>query len=652
MAKIGFQKLKTPILLIVIVGTVCGMTVGAFFALTHDLPQIRSLETYKPSATTRIFSADNILLAELFVEKRDPVPLEIVPDYLKSALIATEDRNFYRHIGIDIKGILRAVVRDIWAGEFVEGASTLTQQLSKTLFLTPRKTIVRKLKEALLAFHLERRYTKDEILELYLNQVYFGSGAYGVASAAHIFFGKPVGELTLAECALIAAMPKAPSRFSPLINRPLARQRRDIVLRQMHEIHVITDAQYRQALAEPVLTPEQSKFARNAPYFVEYIKNFLEDDIGSTRIYKGGLTVITTLSYDLQKAAEQAALSGLQSLEGRMKKNGNPQPEPQCALVALDVQTGAILAITGGKDFLHSPFNRATMALRQPGSAFKPIVYALAVERGFSQNQTVLDAPVIFKGAQDGNDWQPENFSKTYLGEITLRKALALSENIPAIRLIEMLGPAAVADFAFSLGIHSPLRPNLSLALGTSEVTLMDLTSAYAVFPNRGKKIQPFGVLKVMDTTGRTVWQRAPQVHIAMSRTGAAIITDMLQGVIKEGTGKMAGRLPFPLGGKTGTTNDFKDALFIGFSPSIAAGVWVGNDDHTPLGRGETGARAALPAWMAFMNEAQKDRPYHYFDIPDDVVSVRIDPQTGLLAPENSRNAVSAMFKKGSEPRR
>lgn len=652
MAKIGFKKLKIPILLIVIIGTVCGMTVGAFFALTRDLPQIRSLETYKPSATTRIFSADNILLAELFVEKRDPVPLEIVPDYLKSALISTEDRNFYRHIGIDLKGILRAVVRDIWAGEFIEGASTLTQQLSKTLFLTPRKTIVRKIKEALLAFHLERRYTKDEILELYLNQVYFGSGAYGVASAAHIFFGKPIGELTLAECALIAAMPKAPSRFSPLINKPLARQRRDIVLRQMHAIHIITDAQYRQALAEPVLTSDQGKFTRNAPYFVEYIKNFLEDDIGSTRLYKGGLTVITTLSHDLQKAAEQAALSGLQSLEGRMKKNGIVLPEPQYALVALDVQTGGILAMTGGRDFVQSPFNRATMALRQPGSAFKPIVYALAVERGFSQNQTILDAPVIFKGARDGKDWRPENFSKTYLGEITLRKALALSENIPAVRLIETLGPAAVADFAFSLGIHSPLRPNLSLALGTSEVTLMDLTSAYTVFPNRGKKIKPFGVLKVMDTAGRTVWQRTPQVHIAMSRTGAAIITDMLQGVIREGTGKMAGRMPFPLGGKTGTTNEYKDALFIGFSPSIAAGVWVGNDDFTPLGRSETGARAALPVWIEFMSKAHHDRPYHYFDIPDDVVSVRMNPQTGLPAPENSKNAVSAMFKKGTEPRR
>ena len=645
-------KIKIPLLLIVIAGTACGLTVGAFFALTHDLPQIRSLETYKPAAVTRIFSADNILLAELFVEKRDPVPLERVPDYLKAALIATEDRNFYRHSGMDLKGILRAVVRNIWAGEFVEGASTLTQQLSKTLFLTPRKTIVRKIKEALLALHLERRYTKDEILELYLNQVYFGSGAYGVASAAHIFFGKPVGELTLAECALIAAMPKAPSQFSPLINNALARQRRDIVLRQMHAIHSITEAQYRQALSEPVRTPQQSQFARSAPYFVEYIKNFLEDAIGSAGLYKGGLTVITTLSHDLQKAAEQAALSGLRTLEDRMQKNGSAHPEPQCALIALDVQTGGILAMTGGRGFVQSPFNRATMARRQPGSAFKPIVYALAIERGFSQNQTILDAPVIFKGARDGHDWQPENFSKTYLGEITLRKALALSENIPAVRLVEMLGPAAVADFAFSLGIHSPLRPNLSLALGTSEVTLMDLTSAYAVFPNQGKKIQPFGVLKVMDTAGRTVWQAAPQAHLAMSRTGAAIVMDMLQSVIREGTGKLARSISFPVGGKTETTNDFKDALFIGFSPSIAAGVWFGNDDFTPLGSGETGARAALPAWIEFMNRALPDRPYQYFDIPDNVVSVQMDPQNGRLAPVNSRNAVSAMFKKGTEPKR
>ncbi|MEW6673170.1 MAG: PBP1A family penicillin-binding protein [Thermodesulfobacteriota bacterium] len=652
MAKIGLHKTKLLILLMVIAGVLCGMTVGVFLSLTHDLPQIRSLETYKPSAVTRIFSADHILLAELFVEKRDPVPLAMVPESLKAALLTTEDRNFYRHSGMDIKGILRAIVRDIWAGEFVEGASTLTQQLSKTLFLTPRKTIIRKAKEALLAFQLERRYTKDEILELYLNQVYFGSGAYGVASAARLFFGKPLGELTLAECALIAAMPKAPSRFSPLINKPLAQKRRNLVLRQMLEINIISEAQYRQAIAEPVQTPDRDGFAPSGPYFVEYIKNFLEDALGSTRLYMGGLTVTTTLSGELQKAAEHAARGGLQALEARMKKNGAVRPEPQCALVALDVQTGGILAMVGGRDFVQSPFNRATMALRQPGSAFKPIVYALAVERGFSQNQTVLDAPVIFKGAQDGNDWRPENFTKTFQGELTLRRALALSENIPAVRLIEMLGPAAVADFAFTLGVHSPLRPNLSLALGTSEVTLLDLTSAYAVFPNRGRKIQPFGVLKVTDAAGRVVWEAPPQVHMAMSRTGAAIITDMLQGVIREGTGKTSGRLSAPLGGKTGTTNEFKDALFIGFSPSVAAGVWFGNDDFTPLGKGETGARTALPAWIEFMSRTLQDRPYQYFDIPDDVVSAWMDPQTGMLAPENSPKAVAAMFKKGMEPRR
>lgn len=635
----------------IIVSILVGMLTGAFIAFTHDLPQIRSLETFEPSAITRIYSADNILLAELFVEKREPVPLDVIPDRLKQALIATEDRNFYKHCGVDLKGILRAVVKNIFAGKFAEGASTITQQLAKTLFLTPRKTLVRKIKEAVLSFQLERRYTKNEILELYLNQIYLGSGAYGVESAARIFFGKSVKDLSLSECALVAAMPKAPSRFSPLVNMDLAIKRRNIVLKQMRNTGIIGEDDYLLSLKELPTVGKQGKISVHAPYFVEYVKDFLEEALGSSKLYKGGLTVFTTLSFDLQEAAEKAADRGIDALEKRMKRNGVKTISPQCALIALDVKTGGILSMVGGIHFNESPFNRASDARRQPGSAFKPIVYAHAVENGFTQNMTLRDAPVSFKGGEKGKDWSPENFSGTYEGDMTLRKALALSKNIPAIRLIEILGPSSVTRFANSLGIESPLSPNLSLALGTSEVTLLELTSAYAVFANRGKMIKPFGVVQVVDSAGRIVWSVKPRQKTAMSRTGAAIITDMLGAVVTEGTGKKAQILGRPMAGKTGTTDTYKDALFIGFSPSVATGVWVGQDAFTTLGDGETGAMAALPIWIEFMSKAICGNSHQYFDLPDDMVQVCMDPSTGSRMPMDSPRSVRALFKIGTEPK-
>ncbi|MFC1825771.1 penicillin-binding protein 1A [Thermodesulfobacteriota bacterium] len=645
------NKKTVAILLILIAGAFCGIMAGAFLALIHDLPQIRNLESFKPSTVTRIYSADKALLAELFVEKRDPVTLKEIPDYLKSALIATEDRTFYKHSGVDLKGIARAIIKDIKAGEFIEGASTITQQLAKTLFLTPRKTITRKIKEAFLAFQLERRYTKDEILELYLNQVYFGSSAYGVESAARIFFGKPVKNLDLSECALIAGMPKAPSRYSPLVNKDLAVKRRNTILKQMKDTGIITETTYHTAVKEPLNLGPKEKNATKAPYFVEHVKKLLEDTLGSSRLYKGGLTVFTTLDFELQKIAEQAVANGLAALETRMKHHKIKDPDPQSALVCLDVQTGGVLAMIGGKDFYQSPYNRAVTARRQPGSAFKPIVYAHAIERGFSQNATILDAPVAFKNP-DNKEWKPQNFSEKYNGEMTFRMALSLSKNIPAVRLIEILGPSSVARFGYELGLESTLAPNLSLALGTSEVTLLDLTAAFAVFPNRGKRIKPFGVVEVLDRKGRIIWRVKPRKKVAMSREGAAIMTNMLEGVIREGTGKNARVIKHPVAGKTGTTNDYKDALFIGFSPSIVAGVWVGQDNFTTLGDRETGAKAALPIWIEFMTHALTTKPYQYFDMPDDVVRVRMDPLTGRLSSDDAPHAVSALFKKGKEPKR
>jgi len=641
-------KSRWLLLLVLAAGVLAGTAGGVFFAVVHDLPQIQALEDFSPSAITRVYSAEGGLIAELFAEKRDPVAFEQVPPWTVSALVATEDNAFYRHRGLDLKGIARAVVKDILTLDFRQGGSTLTQQLAKTLFLTSEKSLMRKLKEAVLAFQLERRYTKNEVLELYLNQVYFGSGAYGIKSAARIFFNKPVEDLSLAECALIAGMPKAPSRYSPLVNPDLALWRRNIVLGQMKKNGMISDAEYRQATSAPLVPASTTQPVARPDYFIEYLRGDLENAVGVQQLYRGGLSVHTTLSLPLQEAAREAVAMGTKALEERMAEKGLAEP-PQAALVALDVATGGVLAMVGGRDFQASPFNRAVSARRQPGSAFKPILYACALDHGFTQATTVLNTPAVFPGAKKGETWQPENFSEDYSSEMTVRDALVHSKNIPAVRVIHQLGPASVAGFATKLGISSPLSPYLSLALGTSEVTLMELTAAYAVFPRLGKRIQPYGVTRVIDAHNRVLWQAAPLSQIVMPAQNAAIVTDMLRGVVLDGTGRAARNLPCPVAGKTGTTDTYKDALFVGFSQDIAAGVWVGTDRHTTLGAGETGAQAALPIWKQFMEKTFDSRPCQGFDVPDGMIRVRVNPMTGKRADVNE-DGQTMLFTPGTEP--
>lgn len=628
-------------------GLLCGATAGAFVALTKDLPQIIALENYKPSAITRVYSSDQVLLAELYAEKRDPVPLSRIPDTLITALITTEDRRFYDHSGVAFKGILRAMIENLRKRRFAQGASTLTQQLAKTLFLTPRKTLLRKAREAILALQLERRYTKDELLTLYLNQIYYGSGAYGVASAARVYFNKELKELSLAQCALIAGLPKAPSRYSPLVNPELATKRRNIVLKQMFLTGAIEEEDYHKAVDEVVAPPEKIPSRKYAPHFINHIKQQMETIVGADRIYKGGLTVHTTLSHRLQQAAEEAVDRRLEQLEERRHTNGMPShPPPQAALIAIDVSTGGLVAMIGGYGEKKGSFNRATMAKRQPGSSFKPIVYALAVERGYDQHRKILDAPIVFQSSSRNQEWQPENFSNRYDGEITMRWALAHSKNIPVVRLIEQLGPSSVVQFGQALGIGSNIAPNLSLALGTSEVSLLELTAAYATFANQGKSIAPYGITSIEDDNGQTIWKTKPKQRISMSRSGAAIVTNMLEAVIQDGTGRSAKMLPGPVAGKTGTTNDYKDALFIGYAPAIAVGVWVGMDDASTLGPRETGAKSALPVWIDFMQAALEGQPQKYFDIPDDVRQVHIHPKTGETLPTNHSDGVPILIKR------
>ena len=646
------RKHITYIILALAAAVVSGSVGGFFLAITHDLPQIRTLETFKPAAITRIYSADKELLAELFTQKRVPVALHMIPDYLKQAIIATEDRKFREHPGVDLKGILRAIIHDIRVGQFVQGASTITQQLARTLFLSPRKSIVRKLKEAFLAFQIERRYTKDEILELYLNQVYFGSGAYGVEAASQTFFGKPVNNLTLDECALIAGMPKSPSRYSPLVDKSLALKRRSVVLKQMARNGVITQEQFMTAKSSPLNLAKGQSMPMKASYFVAYVRNLLEKEFGGARLYRTGLTVYTTLNYKMQEAAEKAVAKGLEQLSTRMNKRGLLKIEgPQGALVSLDARQGAILAMVGGRDFQESAFNRVTMARRQSGSAFKPLIYACAMEHNFAQNDLIWDAPVVFKGAKEDQEWTPKNFSGKFRGEMTLRQALAVSQNIPAVKLLDKLGPSTAAQWAYKMGIESPLQLNLSLVLGTSDVTLLELTAAYAVFPNGGVGVRPFSILEVLDQEGRSIWRPRLKMRTAVSSEAAAIMTDMLQAVVQSGTGKAASSIGRPLAGKTGTTDTYRDALFIGFSPTIVAGVWVGLDHYGTLGNKETGARAALPIWIDFMEQVLAGGPYHEFSLPEGIVKVQIDAESGLLASDNCPNTVTVVFKKGTEPK-
>ena len=640
------MKYRLTILAFLVAAAFLGTATGIYLALSEDLPQIRRLETFTPSGVTRVYDIDGTLLGELFIEKRDPIPYDQIPPDLVAALVAIEDRRFFSHNGIDLKGILRAMVKDIAAGEFIEGGSTITQQLAKTLFLTHKKDIIRKLREVVLAFQLERRYTKQEIIAFYLNQVYLGSGVYGVKAAAEKFFNKSPRQLTIAECALIAGLPKSPSRFSPLVNPDLAMARRDIVLSRMLHDRIITRPVYESCLQEPLTIHPPGGDVFKAPYFMEYIKPFLEEAVGAGQLYRGRLAVYTTLSYPLQQAAEAAVLEGLHQLEERLRQKQLTAP-PQAALVALDVNTGGILAMVGGKDFQESPFNRATQARRQPGSAFKPILYAYAIGHGFTPSTPILNTPAVFPGVSKDRLWKPENFSEAYSSEVTLREALVHSRNIPAARVINRLGPAPVADFAADLGISSPLAPYLSLALGTSETILLELTGAYAVFARLGRYIKPYGVNRIVDGSGRTLWQARPVPKIVMPAADAAIMTDMLRAVIQEGTGRGARDLACPLAGKTGTTDDCRDALFVGYSQKITAGVWTGTDNYSTLGKQETGARAALPIWKDFMRQVVRDVGCDEFEVPAGLTRVWFDPVTGARAADPGAG-VSALLKDAS----
>ena len=746
-------------LLGVLACAIIGMTAvtGVIWHYSQDLPSLDSLQSYQPSLITTVYTDDRQPIGQFFIERRILTPLVEIPKMLTQAVIATEDARFFEHPGLDYVGMLRAAWTNLrHGGRKVEGASTITQQLARSLFLSPERSYERKIRELILAYKMEAVSGKEQILETYLNQIYFGQGAYGVASAAQSYFGKDVTTLTLAETAFLAGLPKSPSRFSPFTAYERAKKRQEHVLSRMEEAGFITAAEREVAVAE-ALNFRRPASEHLAPYFVEYIRQLLVAKYGEEMVYKGGLEIHTTLNLEMQKAAESAFLAGVRELDKRQGWRGprrtvdlgtlqpsapasteqplkpgdmgegivlkaandhymvrvgsvtgrlafddmawakralkgpdpavdfvvNPNlkqllkpgdvievgvknvakggvqltleqtPIVEGGLIAIDPTVGAIRAMVGGYDFSRSEYNRAVQAHRQPGSAFKPLIYATAMSQGLSPATQILDAPVVYEQEEEDKIWKPENYGRKFHGMVSLRDALAHSHNLATVRLLDKVGVKNVIEFSRTVGVTSPLPADLSLGLGSSSVGLMELTSVYGVFLNKGSRVEPFAIKEAKDNTGKRLELAEPESHEVIAKETAYLITNMMEDVVQKGTGQAAKVLHRPVAGKTGTTNDYINAWFIGGTPNLVAGVYVGFDDRRSLGETETGARAALPIWIAFMREALNQLPVVPFEIPDGVTFVKVDSSTGLLESEQEgegQKGTVELFAKGSEP--
>jgi penicillin-binding protein 1A len=692
--------------LLVLAAAGVGSMAGLLFIYNTDLPQVDDLEHYRPISNTELYDDQGRVIGSFALQRRVLARYQDYPPVLREAVISIEDKNFEKHWGVNLWRILGAAYRDLISGGKVQGASTLTMQLSRNLFLSPERTYSRKLEEILLALQIERRFTKAQIFTLYANQIFLGHGVYGFETGAEFYFGKRARDLTLPEAALLAGLPKAPNYYSPINNPERALRRRNLVINSMLEDGKITAAQATAAKEEPIRLHLQTDPNSLAPYFVEEIRQYLEKKYGSDQVHQGGLRVYTTLDVDMQKAANQAVLDGLAAYEHRHGWKGrlenvllegqtlegyhNPDwdetiapdsyvhalvtevsagtavakfgryfaslgPEEvawtgkrvsqllaagdvayvkvislgpgkqarvtleqdsgvQGALLAIDNASGDIKAMVGGRDFDTSKFNHATQAERQVGSSFKPYVYTAAIDQGATPDDVVLDAPVTF--STPSGPYIPHNYDEKFEGNITLRRALADSRNIPALKTAEKVGIATVIRYAHRFGINEEIPQYLPIALGAADATVLEQTSAFSVFPNDGVRLLPRYITKVTDYDGRLLEENYPDVRDVISQRTARIMTSMLHEVVLHGTGVAASRLPYPLAGKTGTTNDFTDAWFIGFSPNLTCGVWVGFDEKKTLGNKETGSRAALPIWMQFMQAALKGRDPGEFQPP------------------------------------
>jgi penicillin-binding protein 1A len=741
------RVIVTALFVIAILG---GSVLGAILADEGDLPQVSSLEDYKPNLITQVFAADSSLIGEFAIERRVVVGFEAIPPVLRNAIVAVEDADFWKHLGINPWRIPGAALANIRSGSRGQGFSTLTMQLSRLLFLTPEKTYGRKVKEMILAFQIEKRFTKEEIFTLYCNQIYFGHGNYGVEAASRFFFDKPIGELTLSEAALLAALPQSPGRLSPIEHPASALERRNHVLDRMLAEKYITPAEAEAARAQALELRLRKPPPSIAPYFLEEVRKHLEREYGSQRIYQGGLRVHTTLDPRLQRAANRALRDGLLELDVRTRGHKPPtrsllvdgklpepvhldewdwpiqpgdvirgvvlgsdrgsalvqvgryrarlsgrdvpwigsssvaqalprgvvapfrileideaseleggrlarlsleqEPEVEGALLALEVQTGAVRAMVGGYDFERSKFNRATQALRQVGSAFKPIVYAAAIETlGWTPATTIVDAPISFPN-WDGSTWTPHNYDFAFLGAIPLRKAVEGSRNIPAVKTLRAVGVETGLEYARKLGLSHEIPPYLPVALGAGEATLVEMTAAFATFANQGLRMEPELVTRITDRDGNLIEENAPRASDAIRADTAYLLTSLLRGVVERGTAVRARSLNRPIAGKTGTTNDWTDGWFIGFEPNLAAGVWVGFDEKKQsLGRNGEGGKTALPIWMEFWKEAMRDAPIEEYPVPGNIVFVPVDG-AGRRTRAGLPDARMEAFVAGTEP--
>lgn len=649
-----------------------GVGLGFAIFLITDLPDISPLEDYidpKWELPSKLYDLQGNLFAEFFQEKREIVQLNDLPKHLTDAFLASEDHRFYDHRGVDFLGILRAAVKNLQSGRVVEGGSTITQQLAKVLFLTRERTISRKLREALLAVRIERRFSKAEILERYLNTIYLGEGAYGVEAAAKIYFQKRAAELSLGEAAMLAALPKAPVNYNPYRFADVARVRQGHVLDAMAREGLIADTEAAAALDDfwkkfgmyqlTIQLRRGQMRAVRAPFFAEVIRQYLAERYGFDAVYKGGLEVKTTLDIRMQELAEQILQKHLAHWDEVKRKEREaagrpPKPPLQGALVAIDVRTGEVRALVGGNEWsVQNQYNRATQAIRQPGSSFKPFVYIAALENGWTQADKVLDAPAVYQHTRPGQYWTPENYDKEFFGEITLRTALMHSVNVATVKLMEKVGVHKVLDVARRFGITSKLEPFWSLALGSYDMNLLELTSAYSAMANGGVRHDPMMIHQVLDREGELREEGVPVESQATTPLVAYLITNMLRAAVQEGTGGYVGKnLGRAAAGKTGTTNDFKDAWFLGYTPEIACGIWVGYDDHAlSIGSRMSGGVVVAPIWTEFVQAALIGAAPQDFPVPPGVRFFAICSKTGDLATEFCPKPRSSAFQVGTEPR-
>jgi len=749
-----------------------------FFYYSHHLPNYQPLKERPLNAYSIVYSEEDEVVGKFLMDNRIPIPYERIPKILIQAFLAAEDAEFFEHKGVDYKGILRAMFRNLVAGRIVQGGSTITQQVTKTFFLTPKRSLLRKLREVAYSFGLERNLTKEQILSLYLNNIYLGNGAYGVEAASESYFNKRTDSLQLPEMAMLAGLVKAPSRYSPLNNFKKAKERQTYVLSRMAELGFISPEQKEAALraALKIQSRENAYFSK-APYFTEFVRQQVERKYGKEMLYQDGLRIYTTLDLNLQKTAQKSLETGLRELDKRQgfrgplqtlpadeikalsKKKGplNPvspdmvyegvilskdlskkhytvwveerrgilpfsemawavhikpmphfkpqnvkgpsdllgpgdvvhvrlkepikrdqplhltleqEPLVQGALLCLDPKTGYVKAMVGGRDFSESQFNRAVFSRRQPGSAFKPFIYAAALQKGYTPSTILMDSPVEFEDLDGGNYWAPKNYDTHFLGPITFRNALAHSRNVVTVKILEDIGVGYALKFIKKMGIDSPIKRDLSIALGTSGVSMLELTAGFGIFANGGERVNPIFIKKIVTMKGEVFEENTPYVEMeeqeddegrvdsptsypkerVISPQHAFIMTNLLQGVVQHGTGQRAKVIGRPIAGKTGTSSDYADAWFIGFAPSLLSSVWVGFDDRASLGKNETGAGAALPIWISFMEKALKEMPAEPFEPPKGIVFAKVDLDTGLPPTEGSQAVILEAFMDGAVP--